>query len=261
MIQTQLKYFKYNQENEIGVLTIATSPKINQFSLEALAELNEILSAIEKKSDLKALIINAEGKAFAAGANISQMAQMSPDEGEAFGKLGQETFDRIENLDILTIAAVNGTSVGGGCELCLSCDYRIATEKALFGQPEITIGLIPGWGGSRRLTRVVGKTFAAELIYSGRFFNAEEALKIGFLNKLVKEEELMNTAYEMAKAVTNKSKTIFKYAKKAFQAEFKMSDTEAELEERLFFKKCFESNASKEGMSAFLEKRQPEFKE
>ncbi len=252
--------FILEKDGSIAVLTIKTHEKVNQFSKEALIELSDILKRLEKDSSIGVLIFTGHGKAFVAGANIKQMLDMGQQEGEELSVLGQSVFNQVENLGFITIAAVNGVAVGGGCELSLACDYRIAVEEAQLGQPEISIGTIPGWGGCFRLPRLVGYKSARDMIFTGKFLPAQEALEIGLVDSVVKQDELISEAKKLAQTLLEKAPLALKYAKKALQAGINMSQAQAMRAEQELFGVSFATEDKKEGMSAFLEKRKPEFK-
>lgn len=252
--------FTLEKQDSIATVTFDNGEKAFVFSNAALEELSEALDKLAQEDDVRAVIFTGKGKIFAAGANISNMAKMSPEEGYKMAELGQTVFNKIERSRFLTIAAVNGAAVGGGSEIGLACDFRVASVRAKFAQPEISIGLIPGWGGSRRLERYVGKTKALELILTGRLFSAQEAMEMGLLNKLVAEDQdLLEEARSLAAQVLSKPPKAMQYCKEAFYASYFETDEEAELVERRLFGKCFEEKDAQEGLKAFLEKREPQF--
>jgi enoyl-CoA hydratase len=252
--------FLLEKNNNIGILTIKTSEKINQLCQESLNELSKILEEINNDSSIDVLIFTGHGKAFVAGANIRQMVEMGQQEGEELAKLGQFVFNKIETLNCITIAAINGIAVGGGCELSLACDYRIASEEAQLGQPEISIGAIPGWGGCYRLPRLVGYKNARDMIFTGKFISAQEAKDMGLVDAVVKPEELLNEAKNFTLELLQKSPLILKYAKKALKAGIDLFKDEALMVEHYYFGLSFASEDKLEGMCAFLEKRTPNFK-
>lgn len=254
-------YFLYDKKGEIAILKLTCPGKINQFSSDVLKELQRLLLEIEKDSEIKAIIFTGRDKAFAAGANIKEMQGISSKDGFELAKLGQETFNMVENSKKLTIAANNGVALGGGCELCLACDFRIAVQSAKYGQPEVNLGLIPGWGGTRRLSRFIGATKALELILTGKLMSAQEALELGLLNAIVPDEvNIVEEAMKLAKEVTSKSSVVIQYAKEAFKAGLLLPDKDAENTERKLFGKCFDLEDCKEGINAFLDKREAHFK-
>ena len=259
-LKTQTDKYSLEKDGNIAVLTIKTSDKINQFSEEALKDLSEILKEIETDSSISVLIFTGHGKAFVAGANIKQMVDMGQEEGEALSELGQSVFNQVEELSCITIAAINGIAVGGGCELSLACDYRIASEQAQLGQPEISIGTIPGWGGCYRLPRLIGYRNARDMIFTGKFVPAEEALEKGLIDQIAQPEELMNEAKKLAENLLEKPSLILQCCKKALRAGLDMDKEQAMRVEQRYFGISFGTAEKKEGMSAFLEKRQPNFK-
>lgn len=243
----------------ICVLTISSPGTLNALNSAILGELNAFVGSIDLSS-LRVLIITGEGKSFVAGADIAQMSSLNEQEAFEFGKQGAGVFKKIEELDIPVIAAINGFALGGGCELALSCDIRIASQKASFGQPEVNLGIIPGFSGTLRLTKIVGQGYAKELIYTGKRIFADEALRIGLVNSVVAPEELMNAAFEMAENIISSAPIAVKYAKKCINGNYSLSTDDAISLENRYFSKCFSTSDQKEGMSAFLGKRKASFK-
>ena len=250
---------KYHQEDEIGFLTISRPEALNALNSLFFKEFNNLLQELSDKKDLRVLIITGDGKAFVAGADIAEMQKMKVRDGYNFSKTGQDTFSKLVNLDIPVIAVVNGFALGGGCELAMACDFRIASTKAKFGMPEVSLGLIPGYAGTQRLSRLSGLGDALYLILSGQMIDATEALRIGLVQKVFEPEVLMLEAKSIALKIAEHSPTAIKTAKKVirkgYYQEFeKGSELEAES-----FSKMFEADGP-EGMQAFLAKRKAEWK-
>ena len=248
---------KLEVENEIAVLTIDRPKALNALNTETLEELNEVLTEIEGRDDIKVVILTGSGeKAFVAGADIAEMINFTAPEARAFGMRAADPFFKLQNMRQVTIAAVNGFALGGGCEISMACDIRIASENATFGQPEVGLGIIPGFGGTQRLARLVGMGRAKELIFTCDVIKAEEAYRIGLVNHVVAKEELMPTAKEMAKKIISKGSYAVSVAKAAINEGFDMDIQNAvELEANLFG--VVNSTHDKtEGMGAFLEKRE-----
>ena len=253
-------FINFDVTKNIAVAKINRPKALNALNTEVLKELGEVVNDVKVNQDIKVLIITGEGRAFVAGADIAEMKDMTAEEAKKFSNLGNKVFRGIETLDIPVIAAVNGFALGGGCELAMSCDIRIASEKAKFGQPEVGLGITPGFGGTQRLARLVGNAKAKELIFTADIIRADEAEKIGLVNKLVKPEELEKTSLEMAEKIASKGRTAVKHSKESIN---KGSETDIEtaisIEESLFGL-CFSTEDQEEGMAAFLEKRTPDFK-
>ncbi len=255
----EYQFLKYDNSREgICVLTIASPATLNALNTTILGELDAFISSIDTSST-RVLIITGEGKAFVAGADIAQMSNLNHDEGYEFGRYGATIFKKIEDLEIPVIAAVNGFALGGGCELAMACDIRVASSKASFGQPEVNLGIIPGFSGTYRLSKLVGQGLAKELIYTGDRISAEEALRIGLVNKIVAPEELMDTVTAMANRILTSAPVAIRYAKRCINENYDLSADEAIALENKYFAQCFATADQKEGMTAFLEKRKPTF--
>lgn len=256
----ELNYILLNKDENIGILTINRPKALNALNSEVLDELNKAIDQVIKDDNIHILIITGEGKAFVAGADIGQMKDMDVFEAREFAKKGLSIFRKIELMEKPVIAAVNGYALGGGCELAMACDIRIASDKAKFGQPEVGLGITPGFGGTQRLARIVGIPKAKELIFTGETINAEEALRIGLVNKVVAAESLMEEALTMARKIASKGQLAVRYSKVAINRGIE-TDIETGLAmERELFGLCFATEDQKEGMGAFLEKRSPNFK-
>ncbi|MEL7636084.1 MULTISPECIES: short-chain-enoyl-CoA hydratase [Sporomusa] len=250
----------YQTDNGTGMITLNRPKALNALNSELLTELNGLLDEIAQDDSVKVIIITGSGdKAFVAGADIAEMQNMSPLEGRAFGKFGQAIFRKLENLPQPVIAAVNGFALGGGCELAMACDIRIASEKAKFGQPEVSLGIVPGFGGTQRLPRLIGKSRAKELLYTADMINAEEAYRIGLVNRIVAADALLSTAKELAEKIMARAQAAVQLCKAAVNTGM---DTDLEsgiAYEAEVFGLCFASADQKEGMSAFIGKRKPNF--
>ena len=256
----EYQFLKYDNSREgIGVLTISSPATLNALNSTILGELNAFVEELDQEKT-RVLVITGEGKAFVAGADISQMSGLYPEEGYKFGQFGAQVFKKIEDLEIPVIAAINGFALGGGCELAMACDIRIASAKAKFGQPEVNLGIIPGFSGTYRLSKLVGQGIAKELIYTGGMIGADEALRIGLVNKVVEPEALMDTVLAMAESILTSAPIAVKFAKKCINENYDLTAAEAIELENKYFSKCFATADQKEGMAAFLGKRKAEFK-
>ncbi|MDI9610972.1 MAG: enoyl-CoA hydratase-related protein [Archaeoglobales archaeon] len=243
----------YNVEGKIGIATLNRPEKLNALDIKTRAELKEILERAEK--EVRVLIITGTGKAFAAGADINELVKRDPLMSLEATKFGTELFAKIEELEIPVIAAINGLALGGGLELAMGCDIRIASTKAKFGQPEINIGIFPGGGGTQRLPRLVGMGMAKKLVLTGEMITAEEAYRIGLVEELVEPEKLMDRAKEIANKIIEKSAVAVKLAKKALNASMNTPLREGLRYEASLFSILFASEEAKKLMKDFLEKR------
>ncbi len=239
----------------IRLLTINKPQSLNALDSEVLRELGSVVAETAADESIRVLIITGEGRAFVAGADISEMVSKDPMQGLAFGKSGAEVFRAIEQLPIPVIAAVNGFALGGGCELAMACDLRIASSKAKFGQPEVGLGIIPGFSGTQRLPRLVGPAKAKELVYTGEVIRADEALRIGLVNKVVEPEALMDEALALAEKIAAQAPVAVQLAKKAIDTGLQADiDTGIAIENDLFAL-CFSTRDQKVRMEAFLNKK------
>jgi len=247
------------KEEGIGIVTINRPNALNTLNMEVFSELYAMFSEIENDPDIRVVIITGAGRAFVAGVDIREMKDKTSVNIEEFVKIARKAGDAIYHLSKPVIAAINGYAFGGGNELTLACDLRIASENAQFGQQEINLGIIPGGGAIQRLTRLVGMTKAKEIVFSGDVMDARTALEIGFINKVVPGDKLMDEAKTLAGKLAEKSSTALAYAKKAFNTGADMSlQAGMDLDES-YFARCFATQDQKEGMQAFVEKRKPEF--
>ncbi len=249
---------KLEFDGEMAIITLNRPEKLNALDTETRKELLKAFSEVEERATVA--IITGSGKAFAAGADINELLQRDPIAALEAAKLGTELFTRIEESDVVSIAAVNGYALGGGCELAMACDIRIASRKAKFGQPEINIGIIPGAGGTQRLPRLVGLGMAKRLVLTGEMIDAEEALRIGLVEEVVDEDRLMDRAKEIARKILEKPPLAVKLAKRSLNASRSMSLPDGLRYELSLFSILFSTEDAKEGMRAFLEKRKPEFR-
>lgn len=247
--------------DRLAIVTINRPDKLNALNAETKADLEQILISLVEDKSVGAVILTGAGeKAFVAGTDIAELASLTVESATEFARQGQELFSLIENLGKPVIAAVNGYALGGGCELTLACHIRIASEKAIFGQPEVNLGIIPGYGGTQRLRRLVGKGHATEMILTGASINAAEALRIGLVNKVVPPAELMSSAESIARSILAKGQAAISLAMKAIGVCDITTLTEGLKIEANLFGDCFGTEDSKEGISAFLAKRPPSFK-
>jgi len=240
----------------IAVVTISRPQALNALNSRFFQEMDSLIAEVGARDDIKVLIITGEGKAFAAGADIAEMAGKTQDQAAQFSKVGQRTFRSLELLAKPVIAAVNGFALGGGCELALACDFRIAGIKAKFGQPEVNLGVIPGYGATQRLPRLIGLGNALFLLLTGEMIGAEEALRLGLVQKIAEPDELMSAALGLAKTIASKGPRAVKLVKQVTRQGILMDFEAGCALESGMFGSLFE-NEGAEGMRAFLEKRAP----
>jgi enoyl-CoA hydratase len=248
-------------KGKIAIVKINRPDKLNALNFETLSELQAVFNELKTNPEVFVVILTGNGeKAFVAGADILELNKLDSLEGKKFAEFGQKIFSSIENFDKPVIAAVNGFALGGGCELALSCHIRIASENAKFGQPEVNLGIIPGYGGTQRLTRLVNSGRAMEIILTGDMVDAKEALSIGLVNKVYPITELMNKTFEMAAKISSKGQQAIRFAMKAVRAVNEVSLSQGLNVEASLFALCCGTEDFKEGTNAFLEKRKPSFK-
>ncbi|MGF7012573.1 enoyl-CoA hydratase [Lachnospiraceae bacterium PF1-22] len=245
-------FIEYKQKGYIGIITISRPKVLNALNISVLNEMNRVLEKVDIKTTRCLIITGAGEKAFVAGADIGEMVNLTRSEGEAFGKRGNDLLRKIEMFSIPVIAAINGFALGGGCELALSCDMRICSDNAVFGQPEVGLGIMPGFGGTQRLSRLIGLGRAKELIYSAKKINAEEAYRIGLVNAVFPLEKLMLEAEKMATGIARNAPIAVRYCKEAINLGIEMNIDQAITMEETLFGKCFETLDQKEGMNAFI---------
>ena len=253
-----MEFITYEAEGQIGIITINRPKALNALNSTVLEELDKTLDAVDLQT-VRCLILTGAGeKSFVAGADIGEMSTLTKAEGEAFGKKGNDVFRKLETFPIPVIAAVNGFALGGGCEISMSCDIRICSENAVFGQPEVGLGITPGFGGTQRLARIVGTGKAKEMIYGARNIKAEEAYRIGLVNNVYPLEELMPAAKKLAATIARNAPIAVRNAKRAINEGLQVDMDQAVVIEEKLFGNCFETYDQKEGMAAFLEKRKVE---
>lgn len=250
-----MEFITYEVEGQIGIITINRPKALNALNSAVLDELDKTLDAVDQEA-IRCLILTGAGeKNFVAGADIGEMSTLTKAEGEAFGKKGNDVFRKLETFPIPVIAAVNGFALGGGCEISMSCDIRICSENAVFGQPEVGLGITPGFGGTQRLARIVGTGKAKEMIYGARNIKAEEAYRIGLVNNVYPAEELMPAAKKLASTIARNAPIAVRNCKRAINEGIQVDMDQAIVIEEKLFGSCFETCDQKEGMNAFLEKR------
>lgn len=251
-----MRFIQKEQKEHIAVLTLSRPEALNALNSAVLSELAGVLDEIAQNRDIYCVIITGEGaKSFAAGADIAEMATADQKEGARFSELGNGVFRKLETLPMPVIAAVNGFALGGGCELAMACDMRICSENALFGQPEVGLGITPGFGGTQRLARLVGMGMAKQMIFAATNISAEEALRIGLVNAVYPAETLMEEAMKLACRIAKQAPIAVQNAKRAVNEGMQTDMDNAIALEVKAFSDCFETADQREGMSAFLEKR------
>ena len=249
-----MTYIHVNTENHVALLTIDRPRALNALNSQVLEELDLAIDALDL-SDVRVLVITGAGeKSFVAGADIGEMSTLTKAEGEAFGKKGNDVFRKLETLPIPVIAAVNGFALGGGNELAMSCDIRICSDNAVFGQPETGLGITPGFGGTQRLARLVSPGMAKQLLYTAKNIKADEALRIGLVNAVYPIAELMPAAMKMAAAIAANAPIAVRACKVAVNVGLEQGMDEALVTEEKLFGSCFETEDQRSGMTAFLNK-------
>lgn len=251
----------YEVNEGIATITFNRPKALNALNAALLAELSRALDDIAADEDIRVLILTGAGdKSFVAGADISELATFDSLKAKAFARRGHDIINKLQQLPIAVIAAVNGFALGGGTEISIACDFIYASENAKFGQPEINLGVIPGFGGTQRLPRLVGTNVAKELIFTGKMISANEALQLGLANRVIAHDSLMDEVLETARAIASKGKVSLREAKQAINKGLDVDLASACGIEIDAFSLCYASPDAKEGTRAFLEKRQAEFK-
>jgi enoyl-CoA hydratase len=253
------KNIKYIVEDNVGTILIDRPKSLNSLTKNTLEEIDDVLDTLSTK--IKVLIITGAGeKAFVAGADIKEMREFSPEDALNYVKFGHSVISKIENINIPVIAVINGYCLGGGLELAMACDIRIASEKARFGQPEVGLGIIPGFGGTQRLPRLIGKGIAMEMLITGQIIDASKAYQIGLINYLTKPEDLLEKSYQIVNNILTKSSKSIRKVKEAVNNGVQMGLVEALNYEAQLFSYCFTEDDQNEGFNAYFEKRKPNFK-
>ncbi|MBO6240841.1 MAG: enoyl-CoA hydratase/isomerase family protein [Butyrivibrio sp.] len=242
-------------KENVAIVTINRPEALNALNSQVLDDLEATFDAIDTGVVRAVVLTGAGEKSFVAGADIGEMSTLTKAEGEAFGKKGNDIFRKIEQFPVPVIAAVNGFALGGGCEISMSCDIRICSENAMFGQPEVGLGITPGFGGTQRLARLIGAGMAKQLIYTARNIKADEALRIGLVNAVYPQEELMAAAEKMASQIAASAPIAVRACKKAINDGLQTDIDEAIVIEEKLFGSCFETEDQKEGMANFLRKK------
>lgn len=256
-----MEFVLYEQKGQYAIITINRERALNALNSTVLDELNETLDNVNL-DEVRCLILTGAGqKSFVAGADIGEMSNLTKAEGEAFGKKGNDVFRKLETFPIPVIAAINGFALGGGCEISMSCDIRICSENAVFGQPEVGLGITPGFGGTQRLARLVGEGMAKQMIYTARNIKADEAYRIGLVNAVYAQEELMPAAEKMASTIAKNAPIAVRNCKKAINDGMQVDMDQAIVIEEKLFGDCFESEDQRYGMAFFLDKNKEKVKE
>lgn len=256
-----MEYILYEQKDGVGTITINREKALNALNSQVLDELDATLDAV-KLDEVRCLIVTGAGqKSFVAGADIAEMSSLTKKEGAAFGGKGNYVFRKLESFPIPVIAAVNGFALGGGCELAMSCDIRICSDNAVFGQPEVGLGITPGFGGTQRLARLVGAGMAKQMIYTARNIKAEEAYRIGLVNAVYPQEELMQAAEKMAAGIAKNAPIAVRNCKRAINEGLDVDMEDAIVIEGELFGDCFETEDQRYGMAFFLDKNKEKVKE
>lgn len=247
-----MEFITYEQDGFVGVVTINRPKALNALNSDVLKEIEAAFDAIDLEETRVVILTGAGDKSFVAGADIGEMSTLTKAEGEAFGKIGNDVFRKIETFPLPVIAAINGFALGGGCEISMSCDIRLCSENAIFGQPEVGLGITPGFGGTQRLARIVGVGKAKEMIYTAFNIKAEEALRIGLVNAIYPQDELLAAAKKMAAKIAANAPIAVRASKKAINDGLQVDMDKAIVIEEKLFGDCFETEDQKAGMGNFL---------
>ena len=249
-----MAFVTLEQRGPVGVITMNRPEALNALNDQVLRDLDQVLDQVEENEEILVAVITGAGRSFVAGADIGQMSTLTAAEGKKFGALGNRIFLKLENLSKPTIAAVNGFALGGGCELSMACDIRVASEKAKFGQPEVGLGITPGFGGTQRLPRIVGAANAMELILTAKTINAAQAKEIGLVSHVYAPEELMDKALELANAIAANAQVAVRQSKAAIRRGLQTDMATGTAYESEAFGLCFATEDQKDAMKAFVNK-------
>ena len=249
-----MAFVELEKKGAVGVITMNRPEALNALNDQVLQDLDGVLDQVERDEEILVVVLTGAGRSFVAGADIGQMAGFTAVEAKAFGVYGNQVFLKLENLTKPTIAAVNGFALGGGCELCMACDIRLASEKAKFGQPEVGLGITPGFGGTQRLARIVGTAHAMELILTAKTIRAEDALALGLVTHVYPAEELMDKALELANAIAANAQIAVRQSKAAIRRGLQTDMATGAAFESEAFALCFATEDQKDAMRAFVNK-------
>lgn len=249
-----MEFITYEQDGFVGIVTINRPKALNALNSQVLDELDETFKSIDMDTTRVVVLTGAGDKSFVAGADIGEMSTLTKTQGEAFGKKGNDIFRMIETFPLPVIAAINGFALGGGCEISMSCDMRLCSDNAVFGQPEVGLGITPGFGGTQRLARLVGEGMAKQMIYSAINIKADEAYRIGLVNAVYTQEELLPAAKKLAARIASNAPIAVRNCKKAINDGIQVDMDQAIVIEEKLFGDCFETEDQKAGMGNFLEK-------
>ena len=252
-----MAFVEVSKQGHVGIVTMNRPETLNALSSAVFADLLKAFDVVENDEEIYVVVVTGAGRSFVAGADISEMATMNVVEGKNFGDLGNQAMLRLERMEKPTIAAINGFALGGGCELSMACDIRIASEKAKFGQPEVGLGITPGFGGTQRLARLVGMGMAKQLVYSALNIKADEALRIGLVNAVYPQAELMENVMKLANKIAKNAPIAVRHCKKAINEGISKPIDEAVAVEEKLFGDCFETHDQVEGMQCFLSREKP----
>lgn len=252
-----MAFVEVSKQGHVGIVTMNRPETLNALSSAVFADLLKAFDVVENDEEIYVVVVTGAGRSFVAGADISEMATMNVVEGKNFGDLGNQAMLRLERMEKPTIAAINGFALGGGCELSMSCDIRICSDNAMFGQPEVQLGITPGYGGTQRMARLVGAGIAKELIYTAKNLSAQDAYRIGLVNAVYPQEELMAAAEKLAGKIAKNAPIAVRLSKKMINDGLAMPIADAVAMESNLFGNSFETHDQVEGMSCFLSKEKP----